>query len=151
MAESEIPVMVAISHSISKPKFKCILVDKNQSLSSVYQEFSTDSENNNCPGFMLPHVKVSTSESGDRIPFHMRISLDQASKMLRSDILWISFEFPSQEIVPPPGVKNAFEVLNIAQNTKTSLPTKYLKPINGTFELFNKLVDLCKDTKVFFR
>ena len=151
MAESEIPVMVAISHSIAKPRFSCILADKGKSLSSVYKEFSEDSENNNGPDILVPNAKVSTTESGDRIPFHLRITLDQATKMLRADTLWITFEFPAQEIAPPPNVQNAFEILKQAQTTRSSLPSKYPNPTNGTFELFNKLVDLCKETKVFFR
>jgi hypothetical protein len=151
MGEAAVPVMVAISHSISKPKFTCILVDKGKSLSTLYQEFSTLSDNNNGPCLNGPSAKVSTSEAGNTIPFHQRITVDQAFKMLRSDILWINFEFPPQEKVPPPNVKNAFEVLKFAQITKTSLPEKYPRPINGTFELFNKIVDLCRETKVFFR
>ena len=44
-----------------------------------------------------------------------------------------------------------FEVLKQASLTKKSLPSKYQNPANGLFQLFNRLVDLCKDTKVFFR
>ena len=151
MEEDTVPVMVAISHSISKPKFTCILVDKGKSLSTLYQEFSAISDNNNGPGHKCPKAKVSTSEGGNTIPFLQRITVDQVFKMLRSDILWINFEFPPEEKVPPPNVKNAFELLKFAQVNKTSLPEKYTRPINGTFELFNKLVDLCRETKVFFR
>ena len=50
------------------------------------------------------------------IPFHLRITVDQAVKMLRSDVLWINFEFPAPEEVPPPDVKNAFDVLKDAQH-----------------------------------
>ena len=84
-------------------------------------------------------------------PFNNRVTLDQASKMLRSDILWVHFEFSQVNKAPPPGVRNAFEVLKKASVTKSSLPTKYSKPVNGLFQLFNRLVDLCSDSRVFFR
>ena len=75
--------------------------------------------------------------------------------MLHSDVLWVTFELPSQNraSAPPTGVKNAFDVLRNAQrqSSKSSLPSKYPNPINGTFKVFNHLVDLCQETFVFFR
>ena len=68
-----------------------------------------------------------------------------------AQIFSVNFEYPEVRRVPPPGVKNAFEVLKRASSTKKSLPAKYPNPVNGLFQLFNKMVDLCKDTKVFFR
>ena len=117
----------------------------------LYQEVSTDVENNNTAG--APSVHVSTSEGGDSFPFHMRITIEQSSKMLRSEILWVTFllQFPSEKTVPPLSTRNAFEVLRLDQTTKKNLPVKYPKPINGSFELFNKLVNLCHETGVFFR
>ena len=149
MAESEIPLMVAVQRTIAKPKFSCILVEKEKKFSTLYQEVSADFENNNVA--LPPTVKVSTSEDGDPIPFLSRITIDQAAKMLRSEILWVTFVLPCERSAPPPSIKNAFDVLKLAQTTKSSLPSKYPKPINGNFELFNKLVNLCKDTQVFFR
>ena len=145
----EVPVMVAIQRTISKPRFSCILVDKGKKFSTLYHEVSADEENNNKD--IEPVVKVSTTESGDTIPFLGRITIDQASKMLRSDILWVTFELPLEKSVPPPNIRNAFDILKQAQSTKSSLPNKYLNPINGSFELFNKLVSLCEETQVFFR
>ena len=76
--------MVAIQRSNSKPKF---LVDRGKKFSMLYHEVSADVENNNTAG--APSVHVSTSEGGDSFPFHMRITIEQSSKMLRSEILWI--------------------------------------------------------------
>ena len=151
MSDSEIPLMVATQRTNSKPKFSCILVDRGKKFSTLYQEVSADLENNNADVNVTPSVKVSTSEGGDSIPFHMRISIDQASKMLRSDVLWVTFQFPSEKSAPSLNTRNAFDVLKLAQTTKKSLPAKYPKPINGSFELFNKLVSLCQETQVFFR
>ena len=150
MADSpdEIPVMVAISRAPSKPQFKCVLVDKKKKLGVVFQQLETE---DHYMSSGAPSVKVSSSETAAIFPFNDRVTLDQASKMLRSDILWVNFEYPEVVRVPPPGIRNAFEVLKKASSTKKSLPTKYPKPINGLFELFNKLVDLCKDTNIFFR
>ena len=144
-----IPVMVAVTMPPSQPHFKCVLVDKNKSLLAVFKELELEGDDQRRSAD--PSAKVSTSESGTFFPFHDRVSLDQASKMLRSDILWVNFEYPEVRRVPPPGVKNAFEVLKRASSTKKSLPAKYPNPVNGLFQLFNKMVDLCKDTKVFFR
>lgn len=149
MAESEIPLMVARSF-LGKPQFSCILVDKGKTFLEILQELPGDTDNNTVTK-EVPKVCVSTSENGEKIPFHMRIKLEQALKMLRSDVLWVNFEFPTPEVVPPPETRNAFEVLRLAQKTKASLPLKYSDPANGKFQLFNKLVDLCKETKVFFR
>ena len=149
MAESEVPIMVAIQQTISRPKFSCLLVHTGKKFSTLYQELVADLENNNIE--ISPTVKVSTSEDGDTIPFHDRITVDQASKMLRSDILWVTFQLPLEKSAPPPNIRNAFEVLKHAQKTKSSLPSKYPKPINGSFELFNKLVSLCQETGVYFR
>ena len=141
--------MVAVQQTIARPKFSCMLVDNEKKFSTVYQELAADLENNNVGVF--PIVKVSTTENGDSIPFHHRITVNQASKMLRSDILWITFELPLLKSTPPLQVNNAFEVMKQAQRTKTSLPSKYPKPINGSYELFNKLVTLCQETGVRFR
>ena len=70
---TEIPVMVAIQRSNSKPKFSCILVDRGKKFSMLYQEVSTDVENNNTAG--APSVHFSTSEGGDSFPFRMRITI----------------------------------------------------------------------------
>ena len=150
MAVCDIPVMVAISNSLSIPKFACILADKSKKLSTVFEEFASESEE--IPESTLgPTVKISTSDTGEQRAFNSKITLDQASKMLHSDVLWVVFEFPAQKSVPPPGTRNAFDVLKLAQSTKSSHPAKYSNPVNGTFKLFNRLVDLCKETNVFFR
>ena len=145
----DIPVMVAVSTPPSQPHFNCVLVDKKKSLGVVFKEL--ESEGGGQSSSADPSAKVSIKESGPFFPFNGRITLNQASKMLRSDILWVNFEYPEVRRVPPPGVKNAFEVLKQASLTKKSLPSKYQNPVNGLFQLFNRLVDLCKDTKVFFR
>ena len=88
-----IPVMVAISHSISKPKFTCTLVDKGMRLSSLYKDLLSNSDEKDDSCAEAPSDKVSTSEGGAAIPFHLKITVDQAVKMLRSDVLWINFEF----------------------------------------------------------
>ena len=153
MAELEIPVMVAIRRTISRPQFKCILVNKDKKFSTLYQEVSADLENNDVVSSSdvpPPTVQVSTSEAGTNFPFHLRITIDQASKMLRSDILWITFELQIKPSAPSPTIKNAFDVLKQAQRNK-SLPVKYSNPINGSLKVFNKLVDLCRETEVFFR
>ena len=144
----DIPVMVAVSTPPSKPHFNCVLVDKKKNLGSVFTELESEGGAGSSAD---PSMKVSTTESGTFFPFNERITLNQASKMLRSDILWVKFEYPEVRRVPPPGLKNAFEVLKQASLTKKSLPSKYQNPSNGLFQLFNRLVDLCKDTKVFFR
>ena len=149
--------MVAIRNSLSKPKFRCILLSKDRKFSGVLEDLKTDLENNNiddgpCDNEAAPKVLVSTSETGVSFPFHSRISVDQASKMLRSDILWVTFEFPvKSHNAPPTTIRNAFDVLKKAQTTKSSLPIKYPSPINGTFKAFNHLVDLCRESGVFFR
>ena len=147
--EDEIPVMVAITRAPSKPQYKCVLVDKNKKLAVVFQQLEAEDHHNRSSG--APSVKLSSSETGATFPFNDRVTLDQACKMLRSDILWVNFEHPEVRRVPPPGTRNAFEVLKRASSSKKSLPTKYPKPVNGLFELFNKLVDLCKDNNTFFR
>ena len=106
----------------------------------MFQEMETD----DIITSMAPAVKVSSSETGTVFPFNDRVTLDQASKMLRSDILWVNYEYPEVVRVPPPGIRNAFEVLKTASATKRSLPIKYPNPINGLFKLFNKMVDQCK-------
>ena len=146
-SDDEIPVMVAITRPPSRPQFKCLLLDKKKRFLSVFQELETDDTFTS----MTPGVKVSSSETGTVFPFNDRVTMDQASKMLRSDILWVNFEYPEVARVPPPSIRNAFEVLKTASATKTSLPNKYPNPINGLFKLFNKLVDQCKDTNIFFR
>ena len=152
MAEFEVPLMVAISKTIAPPKYRCILVDKGKKFSTVYEEFSAEiDETIDQTSTTQPLVKVSSSETSERKLFNSRISIDQAAKILRADFLWVTFEFPSPEIVPPPNTRNAFDVLRSAQSTKSSLPDKYKNPSNGTFQLFNKLVDLCRETKAFFR
>ena len=154
---AEVPVMVALRLTISKPKFRCILVNRFKQFSSLYQELLTDGEieNNEALSEKNPVVQVSTTETGQSIPFHLRITVDQASKMLNSDVLWVTFEHPLQNSAsaPPTCVKNAFDVLKNAQrqSSKSSLPSKYPNPINGTFKVFNHLVDLCQETCVFFR
>ena len=144
--------MVAMRRTIAKPQFRCLLLDKDRKLSSVFQDLSADAENNNDePIHATPTVQVSTSETGPNFPFHLRITIDQATKMLRSDILWVTFELPIKTSAPPPNIRNAFDVLKKAQSTKSSLPVKYPNPINGTFKVFNKLVELCQETGIFFR
>ena len=150
MAESEIPVMVAVQQTLAGPKFSCLLIDKGKTFSALFKEVAAADHENNLAA-SKPTIKVSTTETGDTIPFHERITVDQASKMLRSDILWVTFQLPLEKSAPPPRVRNAFEVLINAQQTKSSLPIKYPKPINGSFELFNELVSLCQGTGVFFR
>ena len=62
MAGSEIPVMVAMRRTIAKPQFRCLLLDKDRKLSSVFQDLSADAENNNDePIHATPTVQVSTS------------------------------------------------------------------------------------------
>ena len=146
-SEDDIPVMVAITSPPSRPQFKCLLLDKKKRFASVFQEMETD----DFITTMAPAVKVSSSETGTVFPFNDRVTIDQASKMLRSDILWVNYEYPEVVRVPPPGIRNAFEVLKTASATKRSLPIKYPNPINGLFKLFNKMVDQCKDTNIFFR
>ena len=154
---AEVPVMVALRLTISKPKFRCILVDRFKQFSSLFQELLKDEEFEDKEGLSdkNPVVQVSTTETGQGIPFHLRITINQAFKMLHSDVLWVTFELPSQNCAsaPPTGVKNAFDVLRNAQrqSSKSSLPSKYPNPINGTFKVFNHLVDLCQETVVFFR
>ena len=152
MAETvdEIPVMVAISRAPLKPKYKCVLVDKKRRFASLLQD-ELESEVDGQSSSQSLNVKVSTSESGDKFPFNDRITFDQATRMLHSNILWVNFEFPEERTAPPRSVRNAFEVLKNSSLVKQSLPTKYPNPINGLFQLFNKLVDLCKDTDVYFR
>ena len=157
MAESgtgivrELPLMVAIQRSISRPKFSCILADREKKLSTLYQEFSADLENNNEILHPIQTIQVSTSENGDSIPFQARVTIDQATKMLRSDILWVNYQIASEKPAPPSSTKNAFDVLKLAQSSKKSLPVKYSNPVNGSFKLFNHLVSLCQETGVFFR
>ena len=85
MAESgtgivrELPLMVAIQRSISRPKFSCILADREKKLSTLYQEFSADLENNNEILHPIQTIQVSTSENGDSIPFQARVTIDQAT------------------------------------------------------------------------
>ena len=142
---------------MSKPKFRCILVDRFKQFSSLFQELLKDEEFENNEGLSdkNPVVQVSKTETGQGIPFHLRITIDQAFQMLHSDVLWVTFELPSQNraSAPPTGVKNAFDVLRNAQrqSSKSSLPSKYPNPINGTYKVFNHLVDLCQETSVFFR
>ena len=139
---------------MARPQFRCLLLDKDKKLSSVYEELSADAENNNEePISETPTVQVSTSETGPNFPFHLRITIEQATKMLRSDILWVTFELPikTSAPAPPPNIRNAFDVLKKAQSTKSSLPVKYSNPVNGTLKVFNKLVELCQETGVFFR
>ena len=107
----EVPVMVAIQRTISKPRFSCILVDKVEKFSTLYHKVSADAENNKEDIHIEPVVKVSTTEAGDTIPFLGRITIDQASKMLRSDILWVTFELPLEKSAPPPNIRNAFDIL----------------------------------------
>ena len=157
MAESgtgivrEPPLMVAIQRSISRPKFSCILADREKKLSTLYKEFSADLENNNEILHPIQTIQVSTSENGDSIPFQARVTIDQATKMLRSDILWVNYQIASEKPAPPSSTKNAFDVLKLAQSSKKSLPVKYSNPVNGSFKLFNHLVSLCQETGVFFR
>ena len=143
--------MVAIQRSISRPKFSCILADREKKLSTLYQEFSADLENNNEILHPIQTIQVSTSENGDSIPFQARVTIDQATKMLRSDILWVNYQIASEKQAPPSSTKNAFDVLKLAQSSKKSLPVKYSNPVNGSFKLFNHLVSLCQETGVFFR
>ena len=117
----EIPVMVAISRAISKPQFKCVLVDKKKRFAVVFQELESEDDDRSSGA---PSVKVSSSETGTIFPFNDRVTIDQASKMLRSDILWVNFEYPEVMRVPPPGIRNAFEVLKKA----SSLPRKAFQP-----------------------
>ena len=157
MAESgtgrvrELPLMVAIQRSISRPKFSCILTDREKKLSTLYQEISADLENNNDIVHPIQTIQVSTSENGESIPFQARVTIDQATKMLRSDILWVNYQIASEKPAPPSSTKNAFDVLKLAQSSKKSLPVKYSNPVNGSFKLFNHLVSLCQETGVFFR
>ena len=99
LAESadEIPVMVAISQAPSKPRFKCVLVDKRNRFDTVFQEL-LEKEEDDYSSLSTPDIKVSCSESGNIFPFNNRVTLDQASKMLRSDILWVHFEFSERNI-----------------------------------------------------
>ena len=143
--------MVAIQRSISRPKFSCILADKEKKLSTLYQEFSADLENNNEILHPIQTIQVSTSENGDSIPFQARVTIDQATKMLRSDILWVNYQIASEKPAPPSSTKNAFDVLKLAQSSKKSLPVNYSNPVNGSFKLVNHLVSLCQETGVFFR
>ena len=147
----ELPLMVAIQRTISKPKFSCILADREKKLSTLYQEVSADLENNNEDLRPIQTIQVSTSENGDSIPFHERITIDQATKMLRSNILWVNYQISSEKPAPPSITKYAFDVLRLAQSSKQNLPVKYLNPVNGSFKLFNHLVSLCQKTGVFFR
>ena len=147
----ELPLTVAIQRTISKPKFSCILADREKKLSTLYQEVSADLENNNEDLRPIQTIQVSTSENGDSIPFHERITIDQATKMLRSNILWVNYQISSEKPAPPSNTKNAFDVLRLAQSSKQNLPVKYLNPVNGSFKLFNHLVSLCQKTGVFFR
>ena len=93
-----IPVMVAVTMPPSQPHFKCVLVDKNKSLLAVFKELELEGDDQTRSAD--PSAKVSTSESGTFFPFHDRVSLNQASKMLRSDILWVNFEYPEVRRVP---------------------------------------------------
>ena len=111
----------------------------------------TIESNNNNDEFPTPTIQVATTENGEKIPFNARITIDQASKMLRSDILWVNYQISSTKSAPPTNLRNAFEVLKAAQTTKRSLPVKYPNPINGSFKLFNRLVSLCEESGVFFR
>ena len=81
----ELPLMVAIQRSISRPKFSCILADREKKLSTLYQEIAADLENNNEILHPIQTIQVSTSENGDIIPFQARVTIDQATKMLRSE------------------------------------------------------------------
>ena len=150
MADSdpgEIPLMVAVQRTMSNPKFSCILVKKDRKLSAVYEDIAEAESRNNNDDFPTPIIRVSTTENGEKIPFNARITIDQASKMLRSDVLWVNYQIQisSTKSAPPTNVRNAFEVLKAAQTTKRSLPVKYPNPINGSFKLFNKLVSLCEE------
>ena len=88
-SEDDIPVMVAITRPPSRPQFKCLLLDKKKRFASVFQEMETD----DIITSMAPAVKVSSSETGTVFPFNDRVTIDQASKMLRSDILWVNYEY----------------------------------------------------------
>ena len=132
-------------------KFSCILADRGKNLSTLYQEVSADLENNNEDLRPIQTIQVSTSENGDNIPFHERITIDQATKTLRSDILWVNYQISSEKPAPPSNTKNAFDVLRLAQSSKHNLPVKYSNPVNGSFKMFNHLVSLCQKTGVFFR
>ena len=142
--------MVAIQRSISRPKFSCILADREKKLSTLYQEIAADLENNNEILHPIQTIQVSTSENGDIIPFQARVTIDQATKMLRSEILWVNYQIASEKPAPPSSTKNAFDVLKLAQSSKKNLPVKYSNPVNGSFKLFNHLVSLCQETGVFF-
>ena len=108
--ELEIPVMVATSRPPSKPKFMCRLVNKKKSLLKVFHETEeNETQVDNDPDFKPATVKVSSSETGEQFPFHAKITIDQACRMLRSDILWINYELATQRVVPPPNVRNALE------------------------------------------
>ena len=150
MSESEIPLMVAICRSISQPKYRCILVEKKKKLLEVIELAAADEETqiNSNETFK---VKVATSETSEQKPFNPRISVEQAAKILGTDALWVKFEFPVFDVAPPANTVNAFDLLRAAQTVKSSLPEKYKNPSNGSFKLFNKLVDLCRGSKVFFR
>ena len=150
MSVSEIPLMVSISKSIATAKYRCILADKQKKLSAVFEEFAAEHDEA-LDTNTTPIVKVGTSEMGEQKPFNSRISVEQAAKMLNTDTLWVKFEFPADEVAPPLNTRNAFDVLRSAQSTKSCLPEKYKNPSNGSFQLFNKLVDLCRESRVFFR
>ena len=98
-------------------------MDKGDKFPTVYEEVSAETDETiDQTSTTLPIVKVSSSETSERKLFNSRISIVQAAKILRADFLWVTFEFPSPEIVPLPNTRNAFDVLRSAQSTNTGFP-----------------------------
>ena len=136
-----VPVMVSFGHP-PLHTFSLKEVDSDDSLEKILDDFGPDTWGQN---LNIVAVKVSTSRDGSYDKFNLRNTVNLVMKILKSDVLWIRFE--KSITVSSVPIKNAFDVLRNASNSKT-LPKKIQNPVHEI--LFNDLMDFLEENQVLF-
>ena len=149
MGSAEVPVAVMVSFGTpgGLRSYQLCEVQDSSLLGELVSQFAPDGwSSGGANDQSCICVKISSTKSGGFDKFSLMNSVSLVMRVLKSDVLWITFE---KNVSKPVDVPNAFEILREAQANK-ALPRKIEKPFNQKQILFNSLVDAFSDKGVKF-
>ena len=138
-----LPVMVSF-HSLegSLQSFQFLEVNKTDTLKALLDKYGPESW-----GQEIVKVKASSSRSGSFDKFSLTNTISLVARILKTDVVWFVFE--KETLFPKTPLKNAFEVLKGASNSR-ALPAPLIDPFTQKQELFNKVIELLEGRDVTF-
>lgn len=146
-SEGPVPAMISFGNPGCLRSFQLCEVQGSSLLGDLMSQFAPDGWAGGSGGEQSSIcVKISSTKSGGFDKFSLMNSVSLVMRVLKSDVLWITFE---KNVSKPVDVPNAFAILREAQANK-ALPRKIEKPFNQKQVLFNSLLDAFEHKGVKF-